>query len=77
MDKNTLNKSTDLTNLPDNAIVRLPDVLRLYPISKSSWWAGIASGVYPKPVKLGLRARGWRLGEVLALTKSKENQGGF
>ena len=60
----------DLTGLPSSAVIRLPDVLRLYPVSKSHWWQGIKDGVYPEPVKLGKRARGWRLGSVLALTKA-------
>ena len=31
--------------------LRLPDVLRIIPISKSSWWRG-REGRFPKPVKL-------------------------
>ncbi len=64
----------DLTNLPHSAVIRLPDVLRLYPVSKSHWWAGIKNGKYPKPVMLGERARGWRLGEVLALTTNNNDE---
>jgi predicted DNA-binding transcriptional regulator AlpA len=37
------------------------------PISKSSWWAGVAEGRYPAPVKLGARTTCWRESEVLAL----------
>jgi len=76
MARNSINKETDLSNLPDNAIIRLPDVLRLYPVSKSHWWQGIKDGKYPQPVKLGLRARGWRIGDILALTQSDNNEGG-
>ena len=65
----TKSSEKDLSNLPDNAIIRLPDVLRLYPVSKSKWWEGVKNNDYPKPVHLGKRARGWRLGDVLALTK--------
>ena len=64
----------DLSTLPENAVIRLPDVLRLYPVSKSHWWQGIKDGVYPKPVKLGLRARGWRIGDVLALTNTDKER---
>lgn len=66
--------NTNLSNLPDNAIIRLPDVLRLYPISKSHWWQGVKDGKFPAPVKLGVRARGWRIGEILALTQKTENE---
>lgn len=68
MSRNTT--TNDLTTLPDNAIIRLPDVLRLYPVSKSKWWEGVKNNDYPKPVHLGIRARGWRLGDILALTKN-------
>jgi len=73
---NPKDRNIDLSNLPLNAVIRLPDVLRLYPVSKSHWWQGIKDGVYPKPVKLGKRARGWRISDVLALT-NEEFQGGF
>lgn len=66
----------DLSKLPESAIIRLPDVLRLYPVSKSFWWAGIAAGTLPSPIRLGKRARGWRIGDILALTKPEDNQGG-
>lgn len=75
MASNTISNKADLSNLPNNAVIRLPDVLRLYPVSKSHWWQGIRDGRYPTPIKLGLRARGWRLGDVLALTQTDEGQG--
>ena len=30
-----------------------PPIPAIIPISKSSWWNGIKSGRYPKPIKLG------------------------
>lgn len=70
MASKTAKNNNDLSNLPDSAIIRLPDVLRLFPVSKSMWWQGVKDGVYPKPVHLGERARGWKLGDVLALTEN-------
>lgn len=32
----------------------------LIPVSRSSWWAGVKSGRYPAPVKLGPRTTAWR-----------------
>jgi len=32
----------------------------LLPISASSWWAGVAEGRFPKPVKLGPNTTAWR-----------------
>lgn len=39
--------------LPETGFVRLPLILHILPISKSTWWNGVASGRFPKPVKLG------------------------
>lgn len=50
--------------------LRLPQVLSLYPVSKSTWWKGVAEGRYPKPVKLGERATAWRVEDILVLIDS-------
>ncbi|HIF59993.1 MAG TPA: AlpA family phage regulatory protein [Rhodospirillales bacterium] len=71
MSRKTIKSDVDLSNLPEDAVIRLPDVLRLYPVSKSTWWEGVRVGKYPKPISLGLRARGWRLGAVLDLTRNQ------
>ena len=49
-----------MQNIPNNALLRLPQVLALIPVSRSAWWAGCKSGRYPKPVKLGPRTTAWR-----------------
>jgi prophage regulatory protein len=64
----------NLSGLPDDALIRLPDVLRLYPVSNSTWWRGVADGTYPKPIKLGPRAVAWRIGDVLALSRKEPGQ---
>jgi prophage regulatory protein len=50
-------------------LLRLRAVLEIIPVSKSSWWAGIKSGRYPKPVKLGPKITAWRADDIYALTK--------
>ena len=37
------------------------------PVSKSTWWAGVRSGRFPKPVKLGRRITVWRVEDIRAL----------
>lgn len=37
------------------------------PISKSTWWAGVKSGRYPKPHKLGPRITAWRVDDIQRL----------
>jgi len=39
----------------------------LFPISKSTWWAGIKSGRFPTPVKLGPRITAWRAEDIRRL----------
>ena len=55
--------------------LRLPDVLRLIPVSKSSWWLGIQRGVYPKPVKLSARTTAWRVADIQMLIDRIDTQG--
>ena len=49
--------------LPDTGFVRLPTVLAVIPISKSSWWSGVKSGKYPAGYKLG-RCTLWRAEDI-------------
>jgi prophage regulatory protein len=53
--------------LPATGFVRLPDVLKVYPVSKSTWWAGIKKGKYPAGVKLSERVTAWKAEDILAL----------
>ena len=41
-----------------------PPVNPIYPVSKSTWWAGVKSGRFPKPVKLGPRITAWRVEDI-------------
>ena len=54
-------------NLPATGYVRLPDVLAAFPISKSTWWAGVRSGRYPSGHKLSQRVTAWRVEDIRAL----------
>jgi predicted DNA-binding transcriptional regulator AlpA len=42
----------------------------LLPISASSWWAGVAGGKFPRPVKLGPHTTAWRWEDIQALLDS-------
>lgn len=44
--------------------LRLPQVLEAYPVSKSTWWAGIKSGRYPRGIKLSPRTTGWLKADI-------------
>jgi prophage regulatory protein len=51
-------------------LVRLPQVLAMLSISKSTWWAGVRSGKYPQPVKLGPRLTCWRVSDLAELAQN-------
>lgn len=44
-------KHTEPAALPEKGFVRLPQILAVIPIGKSSWWAGVREGKYPAPVR--------------------------
>jgi prophage regulatory protein len=39
------------------------------PISRASFYAGIQSGIYPKPIRLGKRISVWRLSDLLRVVE--------
>jgi len=63
--------------LPETGFLRLrqivgspktePPIPALYPVSASTWWAGVRAGRFPKPVKLGERITAWRVEDIRAL----------
>lgn len=59
--------------LPPTAYLRLPQVLEVFPISKSAWWAGVKSGKYPKAVKLGRRTTAWSAESIRGLLERVAN----
>ena len=59
--------SDSSNDLPNEGYVRLPKVLTTIPVSRSTWWAGVKAGRFPKPVKLGPRTTAWRVVDIRAL----------
>jgi predicted DNA-binding transcriptional regulator AlpA len=53
--------------LPDTGFVRLSTVLKIIPVSKSTWWAGVKSGRFPQSIKLGKRITAWRVEDIKRL----------
>ena len=66
--------------LPETGYLRLhqiigdpqatPPIPAVIPVSKSSWWAGVKAGRYPKSVKLGPRTTAWRVEDIRSLIAS-------
>ena len=53
-----MNNLVDKPALADR-LLRIDEVLALTNIGKSSWWAGVKSEKFPKPIKLGKRTTRW------------------
>lgn len=53
--------------LPSEGFVRLPAVLKVLGIGKTSLWRGINQGRFPRPLKLGPRTSVWRVEEIRAV----------
>lgn len=63
----TINRTTHFSSI---GLVRLSSIIGPngpIPVSRSSWWAGVKSGRYPKPIKLGPRTTAWRIEDIDAL----------
>lgn len=47
-----------------------PPTPAIIPVCHSSWWSGIKSGRYPKPVKLGPRTTVWTVESIRKLIEN-------
>ena len=63
-----------MSQLPETGFLRLPQIIgnpkadppvpALIPVRKSCWWAGVKSGRFPQPIKLGSRVTVWRVEDI-------------
>lgn len=69
-----------MQKIPEDGFARLsqivgnpkadPPIPPVIPIGASTWWAGVRSGKYPKPVKLSDRVTVWRWSDIRALVEA-------
>ena len=52
-------------------ILRLPEVISVSGLSRSTLYAQIQQGLWPKPIRLGSRAVGWVASEAQALISAR------
>lgn len=56
--------------LPKTGFLRIKSIIAPngpIPVSKSTWWAGVKDGRFPKPMKLGERITVWRVEDIRTL----------
>jgi prophage regulatory protein len=68
-----------MSQIPETGYLRLyqiignskstPAIVPIFPVGRSSWWAGVKSGKYPSPVKLGPRTTAWRAEDIRQLVE--------
>ncbi|WP_225032299.1 helix-turn-helix transcriptional regulator [Paraburkholderia sp. XV] len=70
-------KATDSTP-PVDRILRLPEVLQMVSIGRTTLYMMLKNGTFPAPLHLSARIRGWRLSTIhqflLAVEARNENQ---
>jgi prophage regulatory protein len=57
-------------DLPSTGFVRLSSILAPHgpiPVGRSTWWQGVKTGRFPKPVKLGPRTTAWKVEDIRGL----------
>jgi len=62
--------STPAATSATESLLRLPQVLQRVPVSRSHWWAGVASGKFPAGIKLSDRVTCWRNSDIQNLIAS-------
>lgn len=48
-----------------------PPIQPLIPVSPATWWNGVKSGRFPKPIKLTERTTAWRTEDIYAFIESQ------
>lgn len=72
-------------HLPETGFLRLsqiignpkatPPIPAIIPVKKTTWWNGVKNGIYPKPVKLGLRVTAWRVEDIRKFINETNSEG--
>ena len=72
-----------MSQLPETGFVRLtqiigdpkakPPIPAKIPVGRSTWWNGVRTGRFPKPVKLSERTSAWRVEDIRKLIARLEN----
>ena len=69
-----------MNDIPEYGFLRLkqivgdpkatPPLQPIIPVKKTCWWAGVKSGRFPAPIKLGPNVALWRVEDIRALVAS-------
>lgn len=62
--------------IPEFGFLRLDDVLRIIPVSKTTWYNGVRSGRFPKGIRLSQNIVVWRVEDIKNLVRQLEEEAG-
>lgn len=69
-----------MNQLPAEGFLRLNQIIGskgttpIIPVSRSTWWAGVKEGRFPKPIKLGKRTTAWKVADIRRLIEGEAAQ---
>lgn len=52
------------TTLENDRLLRLPEVMKLTGVKRSSLYRKVQHGEFPEPLKIGMRAAAWKLSDI-------------
>ena len=59
--------------IPMTGLLRLEQVLRLIPLSESTWWTGCREGRFPQPIHLSKRVTVWKASDIQRLIAGEDD----
>lgn len=51
-------------------LIKDRECCELLGISRTSWWVGVRTGLYPEQTRLGERTSRWKLSEVMSIVEN-------
>ncbi len=62
--------NTNSTQDTQITLMRIPQILKVMPVSKSKFWLMVQKGEFPKPIKIG-RSSFWTVKQVQSFIQEK------
>lgn len=61
------------TQISPITLMRIPQILKVMPVSKSKFWLMVQKGEFPKPIKIG-RSSFWTIEQVQTFIRERAKQ---
>ncbi len=69
-----MKKEYQMPGLRQDRLLRLTQVLKIVPVSKTTIWAWVKQEKFPKPFKLSPRCTVWKENDVLEFVRELNNE---